>query len=52
MVDDLLASVSNTVILPFTADDDSVFVVNEEMAQFPDAWRCRPTGRPRQGADR
>jgi chromosome partitioning protein len=38
VVDELLASVSNVVILPFTADDDSVFVVNEELAQFPDAW--------------
>lgn len=38
VVDDLLASVSNAVILPFTADDDSVFVVNEEMAHFPEAW--------------
>jgi cellulose biosynthesis protein BcsQ len=38
VVDDLLASVSDLVILPFTADDDSVFVVNEEMAHFPEAW--------------
>ncbi len=33
-VDDLLASVSDAVILPFTADDDSVYVVAREMAQF------------------
>ena len=38
VVDELLASVSSMVILPFTADDDSVYVVNEEMAQFPEAW--------------
>jgi len=38
VVDDLLASVSNVVILPFTADDDSVYVVNGEMSQFEDAW--------------
>ena len=38
MVDDLVASVSNVIILPFTADDNSVYVVNEEMAQFPEAW--------------
>jgi chromosome partitioning protein len=37
-VDDLLASVSDVIVLPFTADDDSVNVVNEEMAHFPGAW--------------
>jgi chromosome partitioning protein len=38
VVDELLASVSNVIILPFTADDDSVYVVNEELALFPEAW--------------
>ena len=38
VVDELIASVSNVVIFPFSADDDSVFVVNEEMGQFADAW--------------
>ena len=37
-VDELLASVSDTIILPFTADDDSVYVVAREMAQFSGAW--------------
>lgn len=37
-VDELLASVSDVVILPFTADDDSVYVAAREMAQFPGAW--------------
>ncbi len=37
-VDDLLASISDAVILPFTADDDSVYVAAKEMAKFPDAW--------------
>ena len=37
-VDDLLASVADAVILPFTADDDSVWVVHNEMNQFPKAW--------------
>ena len=37
-VDDLLASVSNAIILPFTADDDSVYVVAKEMARFTGAW--------------
>jgi chromosome partitioning protein len=37
-VDDLLASISDVIILPFTADDDSVYVVNQEMAKFPEAW--------------
>jgi chromosome partitioning protein len=36
-VDDLLVSVSDLVILPFTADDDSNYVVTEEMRKFPDA---------------
>jgi hypothetical protein len=45
VVDDLLASVSNVVILPFAADDDSVTVVNEEMAHFPAAWAL-PTNWP------
>jgi len=38
VVDDLLASVCNVVVLPFSADDDSVAVVNEELAHFPEAW--------------
>jgi hypothetical protein len=33
-----LASISDAVILPFTADDDSVYVAAKEMAQFPGAW--------------
>ena len=37
-VDDLLASVSDAVILPFTADDDSVLVVANELAAYPKAW--------------
>lgn len=37
-VDDLLASISDAVVLPFTADDDSVYVVAREMAKFPSAW--------------
>jgi chromosome partitioning protein len=37
-VDELLASVSDTIILPFTADDDSVYVVARELAQFAGAW--------------
>jgi cellulose biosynthesis protein BcsQ len=37
-VDTLIASVSDVVILPFTADDDSNYVVTREMAQFPEAW--------------
>lgn len=37
-VDELLASISNAVILPFTADDDSVYVVAKEMARFTGAW--------------
>jgi chromosome partitioning protein len=37
-VDTLIASVSDLVILPFTADDDSNFVITREMAQFPEAW--------------
>ena len=37
-VDDLLASISSAVVLPFTADDDSVYVVAREMAQFAGAW--------------
>ena len=36
-VDDLIASVADAVILPFTADDDSIGVVAREMAQFPQA---------------
>ena len=36
-VDDLLVSVSDLVILPFTADDDSNYVVTEEMRKFPAA---------------
>lgn len=37
-VDELLASISDAIILPFTADDDAVYVVAREMAQFTDAW--------------
>lgn len=37
-VDELLASVSDTIVLPFTADDDSVYVVAREMARFASAW--------------
>jgi len=37
-VDDLLASISDAVILPFTSDDDSVLVVAQEMARFSGAW--------------
>lgn len=37
-VDDLLASISGAIILPFTADDDSVYVVAKEMARFAGAW--------------
>jgi hypothetical protein len=37
-VDDLIASVADLVILPFTADDTAVGVVAHEMAQFPKAW--------------
>jgi hypothetical protein len=37
-VDELLASISDAIILPFTADDDSVYVVAREMAQFAGAW--------------
>jgi chromosome partitioning protein len=37
-VDELLASISDAIILPFTADDDSVYVAAREMAQFPGAW--------------
>ena len=36
-VDDLLVSVSDLVILPFTADDDFNYVVTEEMRRFPEA---------------
>ncbi len=37
-VDELLASVSDTIVLPFTADDDSVYVIAREMARFSGAW--------------
>ena len=37
-VDTLIASVSDVVILPFTADDDSNYVVTREMAEFAEAW--------------
>jgi chromosome partitioning protein len=37
-VDDLVASISDGIILPFTADDDSVYVATNEMAKFPGAW--------------
>ena len=37
-VDELLASISDAIILPFTADDDSVYVVDQEMERFPEAW--------------
>jgi len=37
-VDDLLASISDAIVLPFTADDDSVLVVAKEMVTFSAAW--------------
>jgi hypothetical protein len=37
-VDELLASISDAIILPFTADDDSVYVAAKEMARFSGAW--------------
>jgi chromosome partitioning protein len=37
-VDDLIASVADAIILPFTADDDAVWVVHNEMKQFSKAW--------------
>jgi hypothetical protein len=37
-VDDLIASVADAIILPFTADDDSVWVVHNELKKFPKAW--------------
>ena len=37
-VDELLASISDAIILPFTADDDSVYVAAKEMARFSSAW--------------
>jgi len=38
VVDDLLASISNLILLPFTADDDSVYVVATDLAKFPQAF--------------
>jgi len=38
VVDDLLASVSDVIILPFTADDDSVYVVAADLVRFPKAF--------------
>jgi chromosome partitioning protein len=38
VVDDLLASISNVILLPFTADDDSVYVVATDLARFPQAF--------------
>ena len=38
LVDELIASVSDMIIVPFTADDDSVYVAAQEMARFPTAW--------------
>lgn len=36
-VDDLIASVADAIVLPFTADDDAVWVVYNEMNEFPKA---------------
>jgi chromosome partitioning protein len=33
-VDELLASISDVIVLPFTADDDSVYVVASDMVRF------------------
>jgi hypothetical protein len=38
VVDDLLASISTVILLPFTADDDSVHVVATDLAKFPQAF--------------
>jgi chromosome partitioning protein len=38
VVDELLASISNVILLPFTADDDSVYVVATDLAKFPEAF--------------
>lgn len=38
VVDDLLASISTVILLPFTADDDSVYVVATDLAKFPQAF--------------
>ena len=38
VVDDLLASISNVILLPFTADDDSVYVVATDLNRFPAAF--------------
>jgi hypothetical protein len=38
VVDDLLASISTVILLPFTADDDSVYVVAADLAKFPQAF--------------
>ena len=45
-VDELLASISDAVILQFTADDNSVYVAAKEMAQFLGAWGLPSNGRP------
>jgi len=44
-VDDLIASVADAIVLPFTADDDAVWVVYNEMNEFPKAWAL-PTDWP------
>jgi chromosome partitioning protein len=38
VVDDLLASISDVIILPFTADDDSVYVGATDLVRFPKAF--------------
>jgi len=38
VVDDLLASISTVILLPFTADDDSVYVVATDLAKFPQSF--------------
>jgi chromosome partitioning protein len=45
VVDDLIASISNLVVLPFTADDDSVYVVATDLGRFPKAFAL-PTNWP------
>jgi chromosome partitioning protein len=44
-VDALLASVSDLIILPFSADDESVFMVDDELAEFSEAFAL-PTDWP------
>jgi hypothetical protein len=38
VVDELVASVSDVIILPFTADDDSTYVVATDLVKFPEAF--------------